>query len=325
MMKKLFRFTTLFGVATLASMNIAMADSFPNKPIKLIVPYPAGGITDIVGRAVGERMAEDLGQPVVIENRSGAGGTIGAEAAARSPSDGYTLFVGTSATHGTNPSTFANLKYSAKNDFSPVALLAYAPLMIITHPSVPANNLKEFVTYLKANPKKVNYATTGTGGSVHLTTEQFALATGTQMNNVPYKGSAPALTDLVGGHVQVMFDNVPSAAPLAKSGKVKALGVTGEKRSDLAPDVPTVSETVVPGFESGSWIALYAPAHTPPDVVNKLNAAANRAIKSQKLLETFKKAGLEPQGGTPKDLADYQAKEMEKWANVVKKIGYTPQ
>lgn len=324
-MKTLFKLVSLLVIATAGTTNIAFADSYPSKPIKLIVPYPAGGITDIVGRAVGERLSEELGQPVIIENRAGAGGTIGAEAAARSPADGYTLFVGTSATHGTNPSTFANLKYSAQKDFSPIALLAYAPLMIITHPSVPANNLQEFVSYLKQNPKKVNYATTGTGGSVHLTTEQFALATGTQMNNVPYKGSSPALTDLMGGHVQVMFDNVPSAAPLAKSGKVKALGVTGAKRSDLAPDIPTVSETVVPGFESGSWIAIYAPAYTPADVVSKLNAAANRAIKNPKLLETFDKAGLEPQGGTPKDLADYQTKEINKWAEVVKKIGYTPQ
>jgi tripartite-type tricarboxylate transporter receptor subunit TctC len=233
--------------------------------------------------------------------------------------------VGTSATHGTNPSTFANLKYSAVKDFSPIALLAYAPLMIIVHPSVPANNIAEFVRYLKDNPKKVNYATTGIGGSVHLTTEQFALATGSQMNNVPYKGSSPALTDLMGGHVQVMFDNVPSAAPLAQSGKVKALAVTGSKRSDLAPTVPTVAETVVPGFDSGSWIALYAPANTPPDVVSKLNTAVNRAINSPKLLETFKNAGLAPEGGTAKGLADYQAKEIEKWANVVKKIGYVPQ
>jgi tripartite-type tricarboxylate transporter receptor subunit TctC len=324
-MKKILKMASLVGLTTLASIQISLADTFPNKPIKLIVPYPAGGITDIVGRAVGERLAEELKQPVVIENRAGAGGTIGAEAAARAPADGYTLFVGTSATHGTNPSTFANLKYSAVKDFSPIALLAYAPLMIIVHPSVPANNIAEFVRYLKDNPKKVNYATTGIGGSVHLTTEQFALATGAQMNNVPYKGSSPALTDLMGGHVQVMFDNVPSAAPLAQSGKVKALAVTGSKRSDLAPTVPTVAETVVPGFDSGSWIALYAPANTPPDVVNKLNTAANRAINSPKLLETFKNAGLAPQGGTVKDLADYQAKEIEKWANVVKKIGYVPQ
>ena len=324
-MKKIIQRVALTGIAALTCAQVALAQTYPTKPVKLIVPYPAGGITDIVGRAVAERMSESLGQPVVVENRSGAGGSIGAEAAARSSPDGYTLFVGTSATHGTNPSTFANLKYSPAKDFSPVALLAYAPLLIVVHPSVPANNLKEFIAYLKANPKKVNYATTGAGGSVHLTTEQFALATGTQMNMVPYKGSAPALTDLMGGHVQVMFDNVPSAAPLAQSGKVRALGVTGAKRSNLVPDVPTVAEVAVPGFDSGSWIGLYAPANTPAEIVAKLNTAANQALKNPALLETFKKAGLDPQGGTPQDLASYQAREIAKWAGVVKTIGYVPE
>lgn len=324
-MKKIIQRVALTGIAALTCAQVALAQTYPTKPVKLIVPYPAGGITDIVGRAVAERMSESLGQPVVVENRSGAGGSIGAEAAARSSPDGYTLFVGTSATHGTNPSTFANLKYSPAKDFSPVALLAYAPLLIVVHPSVPANNLKEFIAYLKANPKKVNYATTGAGGSVHLTTEQFALATGTQMNMVPYKGSAPALTDLMGGHVQVMFDNVPSAAPLAQSGKVRALGVTGAKRSNLVPDVPTVAEAAVPGFDSGSWIGLYAPANTPAEIVAKLNTAANQALKNPALLETFKKAGLDPQGGTPQDLASYQAREIAKWADVVKTIGYVPE
>jgi tripartite-type tricarboxylate transporter receptor subunit TctC len=324
-MKKIIQRLALTGIAALACAQVALAQTYPTKPVKLIVPYPAGGITDIVGRAVAERMSESLGQPVVVENRSGAGGSIGAEAAARSSPDGYTIFVGTSATHGTNPSTFANLKYSPAKDFSPVALLAYAPLLIIVHPSVPANNLKEFIAYLKANPKQVNYATTGAGGSVHLTTEQFALATGTQMNMVPYKGSSPALTDLMGGHVQVMFDNVPSAAPLAQSGKVRALAVTGAKRSSLVPDVPTVAEVAVPGFDSGSWIGLYAPATTPADIVAKLNTAANQALKNPALLETFKKAGLDPQGGTPQDLASYQAREIAKWADVVKTIGYVPE
>ena len=324
-MKKIIQRVALTGIAALTCAQVALAQTYPTKPVKLIVPYPAGGITDIVGRAVAERMSESLGQPVVVENRSGAGGSIGAEAAARSSPDGYTLFVGTSATHGTNPSTFANLKYSPAKDFSPVALLAYAPLLIVVHPSVPANNLKEFIAYLKANPKKVNYATTGAGGSVHLTTEQFALATGTQMNMVPYKGSAPALTDLMGGHVQVMFDNVPSAAPLAQSGKVRALAVTGAKRSNLVPDVPTVAEVAVPGFDSGSWIGLYAPANTPAEIVAKLNTAANQALKNPALLETFKKAGLDPQGGTPQDLASYQAREIAKWADVVKTIGYVPE
>jgi len=303
----------------------AVAATWPERPVKIIVPYPPGGITDIVGRSIAERLAETLRQPVVVDNRAGAGGTIGASEAARAAADGYTLFIGTSATNGTNPSTFKELRYKPETDFAPIALAATAPLMIIVNPSVPARSLPEFIRYLKANPGKVNYASTGNGGSVHLTTELFAMQTGTSLQHVVYKGSAPALNDLMGGHVQVMFDNVPSAAPLAASGKVRALAVTSARRTGLAPEIPTVAEVAVPGFESLSWIALYAPAGTPPAVVRQLNEAANAALKNPKLLATFQKAGLDPVGGTPEDLARYQAAEIAKWANVVKTIKYVPE
>ncbi len=319
-MKKTFK--SLMAMTALTVATLGHAQSYPTKPIKMIVPYPPGGITDIVGRSVAERLSQELGQPVIVDNRSGAGGSIGATAAAHADPDGYTLFLGTSATNGTNPSTYANLKYDAAKDFQPVALLASAPLMIIVNPQVPAKTLKEFIAYLKEHPGKVSYATTGTGGSVHLTTELFAMQTGTQMVHVPYKGSSPALTDLMGGHVQVMFDNVPSAAPLAQSGKVRALAVTAAGRSALAPDVPTVQEAAVPGFDSASWIALYTPAGTPAGVVDRLNAAVNKGLKDAALLQTFSKAGLEPRGGTPEELSKYQATEIAKWAEVVKAIGY---
>ena len=309
--------------ATLALPSAAAA--WPERPVKIIVPYPPGGITDIVGRSIAERLAETLRQPVVVDNRAGAGGTIGASEAARAAADGYTLFIGTSATNGTNPSTFKELRYKPEADFAPIALAATAPLMISVHPSVPARTLPEFIRYLKSNPGKVNYASTGNGGSVHLTTELFAMQTGTSLQHVVYKGSAPALNDLMGGHVQVMFDNVPSAAQLAASGKVRALAVTSSRRTALAPDVPTVAEVAVPGFESLSWIALYAPAGTPPAVVRQLNEAVNAALKNPKLLTTFQKAGLDPVGGTPEDLARYQAAEIAKWANVVKTIKYVPE
>lgn len=324
-MKLLLRAVAASFALTLTAATMSAAAAYPEKSVRMIVPYPPGGITDIVGRAVAERLSKTLGQPIVVDNRAGAGGTIGATLGARSTPDGYTLFVGTSATNGTNPSTYRNLSYKPETDFAPVALVATAPLMIIVNPSVPAKTLPEFIAYMKSNPNKVNFASTGNGGSVHLTSELFAMQTGTKMQHIPYKGSSPALTDLMGGQVQVMFDNVPSAAPLAKSGKVRALAVTSTKRTALAPDTPTVAESAVPGFESLSWIAVYAPAGTPAEIVRKLNEAINEALKHPDLLSTFQKAGLDPVGGTPEDLAKYQTAEIAKWSNVVKTIGYVPE
>ncbi len=321
-MRKIF---TLCAVSvTLAFASAVSAQAYPTKPIKIIVPYPPGGITDIVGRTIGNRLSRDLGQSVIVENRSGAGGSIGAAEAARAKPDGYTFFIGTSATNGTNPSTYANLSYDPAKDFDPVALVASAPLMIIVSPDVPAATISEFIDYAKAHPGDVSYATTGTGGSVHLTTELFSMQTGIKMTHVPYKGSSPALTDLMGGHVKVMFDNVPSAAPLAEAGKVRALAVTGSTRSVLAPEVPTVDETAVPGFDSASWIALYAPDGTPQNIIDTVNSAVNKALTDEGVLETFKKAGLSPRGGRAGDLAQHQKTEIEKWAQVVKAIGYEP-
>lgn len=324
-MKLLLRAVAASFALTLTAATMSAAAAYPEKSVRMIVPYPPGGITDIVGRAVAERLSKTLGQPIVVDNRAGAGGTIGATLGARSTPDGYTLFVGTSATNGTNPSTYKNLSYKPETDFAPIALVATAPLMIIVNPSVPAKTLPEFIAYMKSNPNKVNFASTGNGGSVHLTSELFAMQTGTKMQHIPYKGSSPALTDLMGGQVQVMFDNVPSAAPLAKSGKVRALAVTSTKRTALAPDTPTVAESAVPGFESLSWIAVYAPAGTPAEIVRKLNEAINEALKHPDLLSTFQKAGLDPVGGTSEDLAKYQTAEIAKWSNVVKTIGYVPE
>lgn len=321
-MKMLMRVIAASLALALTAAAMPAAAAYPEKAVRMIVPYPPGGITDIVGRAVAERLSKSLAQPIVVDNRAGAGGTIGATLGARSTPDGYTLFVGTSATNGTNPSTYRNLSYKPETDFAPVALVATAPLMIIVNPDVPAKTLPQFIAYVKSNPSKVNFASTGNGGSVHLTSELFAMLTGTKMQHIPYKGSSPALTDLMGGQVQVMFDNVPSAAPLAKSGKVRALAVTSTKRTALAPDTPTVAELAVPGFESLSWIAVFAPAGTPAEIVHKLNQAINEALKHPDLLSTFQKAGLDPVGGTPEDLAKYQAAEIAKWSNVVKKIGY---
>lgn len=205
--------TVLAALMAMASpaLVLAQASGYPNKPVKLLIAYPPGGITDIAGRAVAQKLSEEFGQPVVVENRAGAGGTIGATAAAKSPPDGYTLFIGTSATHGTNPSTYARLQYDPVKDFVPIASIASAPLVVVVHPSFPAKTIAELVAHAKANPGKVTYASTGAGGSVHLTQELFKIMTGTDIRHVPYKGSAPALTDLMGGHVDLMFDNMPSA------------------------------------------------------------------------------------------------------------------
>ena len=325
MLKTIVRAFAAVTLSLCATWAIAQNTPYPNKPIKIVVPYPPGGITDIVGRAVGQFLTESLGQSVIVENRAGAGGTIGAEAAARSAPDGYTLFIGTSATNGTNPSTFAKLAYNPTKDFAPIALLASAPLLVVVNPDMPVKSLSDLVAYLKANPNKAAYASTGTGGSVHLTVELFKLMTGTEILHVPYKGSSPAITDLLGGHIQLMFDNMPSAFPQAKAGRLKALAVTSSKRSMLAPEVPTVAEAGVPGFASVSWVALYAPAGTSADIIARLNAVVNRGLKNPALLENFKQLGLDVNGGSPVDLARYQKAEIEKWATVVKKIGLVPE
>lgn len=313
-------------IAAVAALGAAQAgENYPSRPITMIVPYPPGGITDIAARATAKAMSARLGQSVIVENRAGAGGTIGATAAARTKPDGYTIFMGTSATHGTNPTTLANLNYDAINDFDAVALVASAPLVVVVNPDLPVKTIGELVAYLKANPDKVSYASTGTGGSVHLSVEHFKLMTGTSMQHVPYKGSAPALTDLVGGSVQVMFDNVPSAAPMVKAGKLRALAVTGATQVSDFPGVPTVSESGVPGYQTGSWVGIYAPAGTPKAIVDKLNAAINAGLQADELRQTFAASNLIPEGGSPEDFDKFTRDEIAKWAQVAKQIDYKPQ
>lgn len=311
------------GVLTLGVLGAAHADAYPTKPIRLVVPYPPGGITDIAARGLARAMSEELKQSVIVENRAGAGGIIGSDYVARAPADGYTLLIGTSATHGTNPSTYANLPYSATGSFEPVAAVASSPLLVVVNPSSPVRDVQGLIAHLKAHPGKESYASTGTGGSLHLTLELFKLMTGTDIQHVPYKGSAPALTDLIGGHVQLMFDNMPSSLPQVKAGSLRALAVTGPQRSALVPELPTVAEAV-PGFSSASWVALYAPKNTPAAIVQTLNAAANKGLKSQEVLAQFSAAGLEPTGGTSAALDSFMRAEIAKWAEVVKKIDLPP-
>ena len=236
------------------------------------MPFPAGGTTDVLARAVAQKLTESLGQPTVVDNRPGAGGNIGAELVAKSPPDGYTLLMGTVGTHAINPSLYPQMPYDHVKDFVPVILVAGVPNVLVINPSLPVNSVQELIAYAKANPGKLNFASSGNGTSIHLSGELFKTMAGVQMTHVPYKGSAPALQDLVGGQVQLMFDNLPSSLALIKAGKLKALAVTSLTRAAALPDVPTVAESGLPGFEASSWFGLLAPAGTPQPIVVTLNA-----------------------------------------------------
>ncbi|WBY02779.1 tripartite tricarboxylate transporter substrate binding protein [Ramlibacter tataouinensis] len=315
----------LAGIGALAAPH-AFGQAWPAAaPIKLVVPYPAGGVTDIAARVVSKRLGELLGQSVVVDNKAGAGGSIGTALVARAPADGYTLLMGTNATHGTNPNTFAKLSYDADKDFSPVIQVAQTPLLVVVHPSVPAKDIRELVEWTKRSGNQVSYASTGAGGGNHLTVEHFKMITGAQMLHVPYKGSSPALADLAGGQVQVMFDNPASSLPLVRSGKLRALAVTSLKRSAELPDVPTVAESGIPDFQASNWVGIYAPAGTPPNVVARLNEALAAALAAPEIIETLRKSGLEPVGGTPAQFAQLTRDDIGKWERVVKTIAYKPE
>ena len=298
----------------------ALAQTYPNKPIRWVVPSTPGDGSDITGRIIAERLSRELGQPVVIDNKPGAGGVLGTEAAARSAPDGYTMIVGNAGSHGVNAGIYTKLPYDVVKDFVPVAMICTTPNVMVVSPSVKARNVAEFVALAKANPGKFNYASGGVGSSAHLSAELFKSLTGTTMQHVPYKGRQFAIPDLVGGQIQLMFDNMPSALPMAKEGKIRAVAQTTAKRSAAAPDVPTVAETV-PGFEATTWFAVFAPAGTPKDVVARVNAEMQRVFKLPDVVDKMKTLGLEPWISTPEELAKYQASEMVKWAKVVKDSG----
>jgi tripartite-type tricarboxylate transporter receptor subunit TctC len=312
----------LAAAAALSCAPGALAQgAYPSKPIRLVVPFPAGGTTDILARAAAQRLTEAFGQQVIVDNRPGAGGNIGSELVAKAPNDGYTLLMGTVGTHAINASLYAKMPYDHVKDFVPVVLVAGVPNVLVVHPSVPANTVQELIAYGKANPGKLNFASSGSGTSIHLAGELFKVSTGLQMQHVPYKGSAPALTDLMGGQVQLMFDNLPSALPHIKAGKLRALAVTSAARAPALPDVPTVAESGLPGFEATSWFGILAPAGTPPEVVAKLNGELARWIATPEAKEKMLAQGANAAGGTPEDFANHIAAETAKWAKVVKASG----
>jgi tripartite-type tricarboxylate transporter receptor subunit TctC len=297
----------------------APAQSYPAKSIRLIVTFPTGGAPDILARIFSEKNA--LGQPVVVDNKPGAGGNIGAEIVAKSPGDGYSLVMATVGTHAINGALYSKMPYDMVKDFTAVGLIASTPNLLVVNTSLPVKSVAELIAYGKANPNKLSFGSPGIGSSIHVSGELFKSMTGVQMTHVPYKGRQFALPDLLGGQIQLMFDNMPSALPMAKEGKLRALGQTGAKRSPSAPDVPTIAEQGLPGFEATAWFALFAPAGTPRDVVARLNAEMQRVYKLPDVQEKLKTLGLDPILSSPEDLVKYQASEIAKWAKVVKESG----
>jgi tripartite-type tricarboxylate transporter receptor subunit TctC len=304
----------------LAAPVLVQAQAYPTKPVKLVVPYPPGGPTDIVARLVAQKLSDAMGQQFIIDNRPGAGGNPGAELVARSPADGYTLVVATTA-HAINPSLFKNLGYSLSKDFAPVSQLTSGPLVIVANPQLPAKNVAELIALAKAKPGELNFASSGNGQSTHLSAELFAAMAGVKMNHIPYKGSAPALTDTMGGQTQLMFDTMLSAMPHVKAGKLKALAVTSATRSPVAPEVPTVAESGLPGYEAIAWNGLLAPAGTPPEVLARLSAELKKVLAAPDVKDKFEAQGFAAAWNSPDDFGRFMAAEVDKWAKVVKVSG----
>ncbi|MEY3135742.1 MAG: hypothetical protein RJA39_1627 [Pseudomonadota bacterium] len=302
----------------LMASNSAMAQAYPNKPIRLVVTFPTGGAPDILARLFSEK--SQLGQPVVVDNKPGAGGNIGSDIVAKSAGDGHTIVMGTVGTHSINGALYAKMPYDMVKDFTPISLIASAPNLLVVNNDLPVKTVQELIAYMKANPNKLSYASPGIGTSVHMSGELFKSMTGTSMTHVPYKGRQFYVPDLLGGSVQLVFDNMPSALPLAKEGKIRAIAQTTAKRSAAAPDVPTVAESL-PGFEAITWFAMFAPANTPKPVIDRLNAEVLRVFKLPEVAERMKTLGLEAVLSSPDELAKYQATEIVKWAKVVKESG----
>jgi tripartite-type tricarboxylate transporter receptor subunit TctC len=323
-MKTLFRtVVALLLFAPVFTVQIAQAQSWPNKPIRLVVPFSAGGNTDIVARLFAQELSKTLGQPVVVENKPGASGNIGADAVAKSAPDGYTLVMGTVGTHAINASLYKKMPYDAIKDFAPVTLLASVPNVLVVPVSLPVKSVKELVAYGKANPGKLSFASSGVGTSIHLSGEMFRTTTGIDMTHIAYKGSAPAVTDLIAAQVQLMFDNLPTSLQYVKTDKLRALAVTTAKRIEALPDVPTMIESGFPGFETGSWFGVFAPAATPKDIIARLNTELLKIAQTPEMQQKLLQSGAEPVGKGSEEFTAYVRSETTKWAKVVKDSGAT--
>lgn len=308
------------GLAVCASMGQAMAQTYPSKPITLVIPFPPGGPTDLVARVLAKKLGEQMGQSVVVDNKPGANGNIGAMAVVKAPADGHTVLYNTSSIT-LSPALYKSLSYDVQRDLAPVALTAVVPLALVVNPNVPVSNVREFVAYAKANPGKLSYGSAGNGNVTHLAAYQFVQSQGLDATHIPYKGSAPADVDLVAGQIQFMTDTINSVMPFIKDKRLKLLAVTTSKRMSLFPDAPTLGETVMPGFEAGAWQGVMVPAGTPAPVVQRLNSEILKALKSPEVLEKLAQQGAEALGSSPEEYGAYVKKELARWASVVKSTG----
>ena len=316
-------FAATLLMTAVADTSAQARDDYPTRPVQMIIPFSAGGPTDIVGRVMGAKMSELLGKQFVVENRTGAGGNIGAEAVAKASPDGYTILMATVSTNAINPGLYRNIPYDAVRDFAPLGRVGVTPTLLLVHPSMPATDVKTLVALIKANPGKYNYGSSGLGSILHLCGEEFkSLAGGLDITHVPYKGSAPMDTDLMGGQITMAFDATPTALPLAKSGKLRALGAGMAKRLAAMPDLLTLQEQGLPGFECYTWNALLAPARTPKPIVDKLNSAINKALADPAVSTALEKAGIDPTpGSTPETTAEFVKTELAKWSPIIKASG----
>ncbi len=308
------------GIFSAQPAPAASAQAYPGKSIRLIVPFAPGGSNDIMARLIGQKLTESIGQQVVVDNRGGASGIIGTDIAAKAPPDGYTLLM-MSLTIAVNPSLHSRLPYDTRRDLTPVTLVAAAPLMLVVSPSLPAKSVQELIAYAKANPGKLNFGSGGPGTTPHLAGEMFKMMAGVQMTHIPYKGGGPALADLVGGQIQLMLENIPSTLPFAKSGKLRALAVSGLRRSALVPDLPTLDEAGLKGYEIVGWNGLFVPAGTPQPIVTRLHQETVKALAQRDMQERLAALGAEGVGSSPQSFRAFLETEIAKWARVVKTAG----
>jgi len=319
-------FTLSFVAATLLALNLhAAAQEYPVKPVRLVVPFTPGGTTDILGRLVAQKLSESIGRQVIVDNRPGAGGTIGSDIVAKSPADGYTLIMGHIGTFGVNPTLYPKLSYDAVKDFQPITLFAMITNLLSVNPSLPVKSVKELVALARARPGQLNYGSGGNGSAAHLATEYFKLLSKTDIVHIPYKGTAPAITDLLAGNTSMILTGVPAQLPHIKSGRLRALGVASAKRQPLFPELPTIMEGGVKGYEATQWYGVLAPAGTPRPIVDRLNAALVKALQSADVKERLASEAGEPVGNSPEEFHAFIQKEIARWAPVIRASGAKPE